>query len=116
MATTSLSKPFYPSGSGTHVISGLSVTFNIGASHVIERGAIVQDISALHINVGRLGPLVGQRSVSVTSQVGGLRRLLYGWEARDEETGHWFRKAAEVCHPLIARTLQMTDIREWYPW
>jgi hypothetical protein len=61
----------------------------------MERGAIVQDVAALHVVVGRAHPL-SNPGVSVSTQIAGLRRLLYGWESTDKETGFWFRKAAEV--------------------
>lgn len=60
----------------------------------MQRGAIVQDVAALHTVMGKSHP-VG-RGVSVSTQLAGLRRLLYGWESEDKETGLWFRKAAEV--------------------
>ncbi|TFK75753.1 composite domain of metallo-dependent hydrolase [Pluteus cervinus] len=94
MATSSLNK-------GDFVISGLSVTFGTGSSYVVEHGAILQEITALHVKISRPNPLEGTPGVSVSSQIGGLRRLLFGWESRDQETGHWFRKAAEGVVPLV---------------
>lgn len=82
-------------GSGPQVISGLSTTFRTGSAHAIEQGAIIQDVAALHVAVGRAHPLL-REGVSVSTQIAGLRRLLYGWESIDKETGFWFRKAAEV--------------------
>lgn len=61
----------------------------------MEKGAIVQDVVALHVVLGRAQPMAGG-GVSVSTQMAALRRLLYGWESQDKETGHWFRKAAEV--------------------
>jgi len=61
----------------------------------MERGAIVQDVVALHVVLGRSQPAAAG-SASVSTQLAALRRLLYGWESRDKETGYWFRKAAEV--------------------
>jgi len=61
----------------------------------MEKGAIIQDIVALHAAVKRAHPLLNP-GVSVSTQISGLRRLLYGWESTDKETGLWFRKAAEV--------------------
>lgn len=60
----------------------------------MQRGAVIQDVAALHVVLGKSNPAI--RGVSVSTQLAGLRRLLYGWEDRDEETGSWFRKAAEV--------------------
>jgi hypothetical protein len=66
----------------------------------MERGAIVQDVVALHVVLGRSSPLL-PKSVSVSTQIAALRRLLYGWESTDKETGIWFRKAAEGVVPLV---------------
>ena len=79
----------------TPVISGLSVTFRTGATHALERGAIIQDVAALHVNIGRAHPF-GGLGISVSTQIAGLRRLLSGWESKDKETGRWFRSAAEA--------------------
>ena len=63
--------------------------------HTMEQGAIIQDVAALHVTVGRSHPLLNP-GVSVSTQISGLRRLLYGWESTDKETGFWFKQAAEV--------------------
>jgi hypothetical protein len=94
LATSSLAKPIYLAGPESHIISGLSVSFRTGSAHAMQRGAIVQDVAALHVVLGRSFPLL--KGVSVSTQLAGLRRLLYGWESQDKETGLWFRKAAEV--------------------
>ncbi|KAF6762097.1 hypothetical protein DFP72DRAFT_802686 [Ephemerocybe angulata] len=99
-ATSSLAKPIYLNGPSSRFLSGLSVTFRTGSSHVMERGALVQDVVALHVVLGRSQPMVGN-GVSVSTQIAALRRLLYGWESRDRETGNWFRKAAEGVIPLV---------------
>ncbi|RDB22753.1 hypothetical protein Hypma_010022 [Hypsizygus marmoreus] len=100
VATSSLARPYYLDGSAAHVISGLSTTFRTGAAHAMEHGAIVQDIAALHVHIGRAHPLIGS-GVSVSTQIAGLRRLLFGWESTEKETGYWFRKAAEGVVPLV---------------
>ncbi|KAG6854875.1 hypothetical protein C0991_012065 [Blastosporella zonata] len=100
LATSSLSKTYYLDGTPGRVISGLSVTFRTGSSHALERGAIVQDVAALHVHIGRPHPLIG-KGMSVSTQIAALRRLLSGWETRDKETGYWFRKAAEGVIPLV---------------
>lgn len=98
LATTALAKPI--SLSRGHFVSGLSTTFGTGSKHAMERGAIVQDVVALHVVLGRSSPLL-PKSVSVSTQIAALRRLLYGWESTDKETGIWFRKAAEGVVPLV---------------
>jgi hypothetical protein len=62
----------------------------------MERGAIMQDVAALHVTVGRPHPLFWKGGVSVSEQIASLRRLLYGWESTDTDTGFWFKRAAEV--------------------
>jgi hypothetical protein len=62
----------------------------------MERGAIIQSETALHIVMGRSNPIFLVKRPSVSSQIATLRRLLYGWESNDKETGSWFKKAAEV--------------------
>ena len=95
LATSSLAKPIYLGGPSSRFLSGLSVAFRTGASHAMERGAILQDVVALHAVLGRNNPMA-PGGTSVSTQLAALRRLLYGWESRDRETGYWFRKAAEV--------------------
>jgi hypothetical protein len=106
IATSSLAKPFYLGGSEAHIISGLSSTFRTGSAHAMQRGAIVQDVAALHVVMGKPNPALGE--VSVSTQMAALRRLLYGWETQDKETGHWFRQAAEVRpHPSPVREVNV---------
>jgi hypothetical protein len=64
----------------------------------MERGAIVQDVAALHVAVAKPHPLFSKDSgsISVSEQIASLRRLLYGWESTNVETGLWFKRAAEV--------------------
>ncbi|KAH0587756.1 hypothetical protein H2248_006514 [Termitomyces sp. 'cryptogamus'] len=100
LATSSLSKAYYLDGTPGHIISGLSTTFRTGSLHALERGAIVQDMTALHVHIGRAHPLIG-KGVSVSTQIAALRRLLFGWETKDKETGYWFKQAAEGVVPLV---------------
>lgn len=94
LATSSLAKPIYLAGPDAHIVSGLSVAFRTGSDHAMQKGAIIQDVAALHVVMGKANPEF--RGVSVSTQIAGLRRLLYGWESTDQETGVWFKKAAEV--------------------
>lgn len=96
MATSVLARPFFLSVYGDNMIAGVSATFRTGASHAMERGAVLQDATALHIIMGRSHPLFPKKRPSVSSQIATLRRLLYGWESNERETGEWFKKAAEV--------------------
>lgn len=71
-------------------IGGLSATFRTGASNAMERGAIVKDVTALHVAVGRL-----QDFASLSTQIFTLRKLLLGGQM-DGQYESWFEKAAKV--------------------
>jgi hypothetical protein len=70
--------------------AGLSVGFNPGASHSLEKGAIIQDTAALHISVGHLG---GSRP-SVSTQIAALRNMLL--HPDDGERGQWLKLVLKV--------------------
>jgi hypothetical protein len=78
----------------------VSTTFRTGAANALERGALVNELTALHVTVARAAPFAGRfapvTSPSVSEQIAALRRLLLGGEGTGTETGAWFRKAAEV--------------------
>ncbi|KAJ7684011.1 carbohydrate esterase family 9 protein [Mycena rosella] len=95
--TTSVMKPL----GGNSVIGGVSTVFCTGSAHAMEQGAIIQTFAALHVGIHRAHPLSRNRPVSVSSQIAGLRRLLYGWESQETETGKWFKRAAEGVVPLV---------------
>ncbi|KAG6872404.1 hypothetical protein C0995_009994 [Termitomyces sp. Mi166 len=52
-------------------LAGLSTAFDTGASHALERGAVVKEETALHVMLNQL------LDVSVSTQAAALRRLLY---------------------------------------
>jgi hypothetical protein len=62
------------------VIAGLSTTFRTGGKHALDKGALIQEVTALHVAVGR------PSDVSVSEQIAALRRLLLGWESRHSPT------------------------------
>lgn len=76
------------------MIAGLSVTFRTGCAHALERGAIVQDIAALHLTF--TGQSLGSRTTSISQQIAGIRGLLFLEQNKASETGYWFKKASEV--------------------
>ncbi|KAJ7638937.1 carbohydrate esterase family 9 protein [Roridomyces roridus] len=80
----------------TNVIAGISTTFHTGASHAMEKGAIIQPTVALHVTIHR--PLA-KSQLSVSSQIAGLRRLLT--RRSETDTGKWFKRAAEGVVPLV---------------
>ncbi|KAF5390646.1 hypothetical protein D9757_002646 [Collybiopsis confluens] len=101
-ATSSLSRPHYLNMNDDSLVWGLSATFSTAAAHALEPGAIIQTDVALHVRITRPRFDVPVRvATSVSSQVAALRRLLFGWEDIDSDTGRWFRKAAEGVVPLV---------------
>lgn len=70
-----------PQGARTRIILGLSTTFRTGSAHSMQYGAVIQDVTALHIAIA---PILG---VGVSDQVAALRHLLFGWENTETETG-----------------------------
>lgn len=58
----------------------------------------MQNVAALHVTLGKPQPLSRMNSqigASVSEQVATLRRLLFGFEPIETETGRWFKKAIE---------------------
>ncbi|GBE80175.1 predicted protein [Sparassis crispa] len=80
---------------------GLSTTFRTGATHGLERGAVIKHVTALHVVISRSAPTSRIAGVSVSSQIATLRRLLLNAERSDTETGHWFKQAAKGVIPLV---------------
>ncbi|KAJ4472839.1 carbohydrate esterase family 9 protein [Lentinula edodes] len=72
--TTAVTAP-YSSG----LLAGLSTAFNTGAAHKLIDGAIMQDEVALHVSLSL------SSSVSVSTQIAMLRRLLSGGARGDLE-------------------------------
>lgn len=70
---------------------GLSVAFSLGASHKLEKGALIQPITAVHVSVRHTDK-------SVSTQIAALRRLLQG--PHEGEAGKWFEKVTQVCFPV----------------
>ena len=69
-------------------LAGLGTSFSLGVSHKLEKGAIVQEITALHVSVRHFAKL------SVSTQIAALRRLLLG--SSDGALGEWFGKVKAV--------------------
>jgi len=79
------------------LIGGLSATIRTGAHHALEKGAIVQDVTALHVTLER-DPW-GSGYVSTSTQINVLRNLLLGSHkgvTRSSPTGYWFGKVTSV--------------------
>lgn len=52
-------------------LAGLSTAFNTGLPHRLAKGAIVQDVAALHVSIDSSSP-------SVSTQIAALQNLLQG--------------------------------------
>lgn len=98
VATGALLRKGNAFGDESPFIAGLSTTFRTGAAHALQRGAIVQNVAALHVALGRPHPvngITGQVGASVSGHIATLRRLLFGFEPKETETGRWFKQAVE---------------------
>jgi hypothetical protein len=73
-----------PSSNG--LIVGLSTIFSTGAAHRLEDGAIIQDVAALHVQIGH-----SNKGPSVSTQIAALRNILLG-----EESSNMFSEVAKV--------------------
>ena len=71
-------------------LSGLSTAFATGAGHKLEKGAMIQEIVALHLRIGHFSS-----SPSVSTQIAALRRLLFGGGGKSE-LGSRFKQVTEV--------------------
>lgn len=79
------------------LIGGLSATIRTGARHALEKGAVIQEVTALHVTIERTPWVSGY--VSISTQVNVLRNLLLGSHegvTSGSATGHWFEKATSV--------------------
>jgi hypothetical protein len=82
----------------------------------------VQNVAALHVTLGKPQPLSRMNSqigASVSEQVATLRRLLFGFEPIETETGRWFKKAIEggnTMTPTKVKFLADKFCSKWYPW
>ncbi|KAJ7722728.1 hypothetical protein DFH07DRAFT_1006316, partial [Mycena maculata] len=88
-----------PAGFG--VFQGLSVSFSLGARHKLEKGAVLQEIAAVHISISP------QLPSSVSTQIATLRGLLLGPPKNEHEFG--FKQLSEGSIPLVI-TVNSADI------
>jgi hypothetical protein len=80
-----------PSSNG--LIAGLSTVFSTGAAHRLENEAVIQNVAALHVQIGHSGS-----GPSVSTQIATLRNLLLG-----SESGDMFSEVIKVlpCYLLL---------------
>jgi len=80
---------------------GLGTAFSLGAAHKLEKGAVVQEITAVHVSIRHFS------KPSVSTQVAALRRLLLG--PSEGEAGIWFDKVKSVCPPFAFNKIQFAE-------
>ena len=69
---------------------GVSVAFDNGALHKLAQGAIVQNVTALHVQISAQG-----KAPSVSTQVASLRQALLSGDVA------YFEKASKVSLHLV---------------
>ncbi|KIK67367.1 hypothetical protein GYMLUDRAFT_37473 [Collybiopsis luxurians FD-317 M1] len=75
---------------------GLGTAFSTGASHKLEAGAVIQEVTALHTAIGFAD------KASVSTQIGTLRQLLLS--PPEGPAGFWFEQVAKGSLPLVVET------------
>ncbi|KAG1808290.1 composite domain of metallo-dependent hydrolase [Suillus subaureus] len=86
-----------PSSGG--LIVGLSTAFSTGAAHKLEDGAVIQDVAALHVQIGH-----SKRGPSVSTQIAALRNMLLG-----DKGSTTFAEVTKGAIPLVVE-VQNADI------
>lgn len=91
------------------LIGGISATIRTGARHALEKGAIIQEVTGLHVTVER-NPS-GRGYFSISTQVNVLRNLLLGSHGvtNDSATGHWFGKVTSASSTSAILVLSAID-------
>ncbi|KAJ7164022.1 carbohydrate esterase family 9 protein [Mycena crocata] len=79
------------------VFGGLGVAFSLGAAHKLERGAVLQEVTAVHMRV--VQSLSGP---SVSTQIALLRRLLL--RPVDGPSKVWFQKVTDGEVPIVVES------------
>ncbi|EKM54391.1 uncharacterized protein PHACADRAFT_258201 [Phanerochaete carnosa HHB-10118-sp] len=77
-------------------IGGLSAAFSLGAATKLELGAVVSDVTALHV------ALTHGDTPSVSTEVAALRRILL--HPPEGEGQEWYKKAVNGEIPLVVET------------
>ena len=81
-------------------LKGLGVSFSLGAPHKLAPGALVQSVTAIHVEIAHVG------APSVSTQIAALRKLLLGLvpEDPDVELVRAFKDAAKGALPVVVHT------------
>lgn len=94
-----------PAGFG--VFQGLSVSFSLGARNKLEKGAVLQEIVAVHISIS------STFASSVSTQIATLRRLLLDAPKNEHEFG--FKQASEASILLTTSAPGLINSIGFYP-
>ncbi|KAI5480118.1 hypothetical protein MNV49_001778 [Pseudohyphozyma bogoriensis] len=98
---------------GEGFFRGVSVAFRVDANHVLEEGAVLKDVVALHVTLGHYK--LTQRA-SVSTQIAELRRLLLGAGSSDTDlkapgaTPDYFAAAGRGEIPLVVNVWKADTI------
>ncbi|KZV63157.1 carbohydrate esterase family 9 protein [Peniophora sp. CONT] len=81
-------------------LKGLGVSFSLGAPHKLAPGALVQSVTALHVQIAHVG------APSVSTQIAALRKYLLGLvpEDSDREVVRAFKDASKGVLPVVVHT------------
>ncbi|KAJ7636946.1 hypothetical protein FB45DRAFT_1139042 [Roridomyces roridus] len=82
-------------------LAGLSAVFSTGATHKLVDAALVQEVAAVHVVVSMAS------TVSVSTQIGALRRLLFG--GGEGEVQRYFQDVVAGIIPLVVN-MENADI------
>lgn len=77
-----------PGGYGGVFQQGLSVALSLGSRHKLEKGAVLQEIAAVHVAISLA------YGSSVSTQIAALRKLLLDPPKTEDEFG--FQQASDV--------------------
>jgi hypothetical protein len=77
----------YPSHQGFY--SGVGTTFSLGVTHKLEQGAVIQEVTGVHVSVRHFSKL------SISTQIAALRKLLL--DSQHNPAGGWFKRVTDVC-------------------
>ena len=84
-----------PLGAGFR--KGFGVAFSTGVAHRLENGSLIQELTALHVEIGHVR---GAGAPSISTQIAALRRLLQG-HAPEPELAAAGMRAVEVRYVLF---------------
>jgi hypothetical protein len=78
----------YPSHQGFY--SGLGTVFSLSATHKLEQGAVIQEVTGLHVSVRHF-----ESKLSISTQIAALRKLLF--DSQENLASGWFKRVTAVC-------------------